>query len=247
MEERELRRALSPQSHLDLILELDLGKEFIDARSTIIYDWGEKDTLILAQTSPPILRSNIGRKIQASFVVYDRVSNERKRYGYETTILELLPQYELRVDVFEPAVVIGYPTGELAEVPIRLHCRVEPTSEHGLTAQLKDISGETHVIDISLGGLLLSYDGRTEFLGRQQLRVDFYIKEQHVPLLTEVVRAYTIEGSRLTYLALKYVDLEPPVMRLIQDTVSAIMRDELRARSGLYIQEEPLATPRMRR
>ncbi len=244
MEERELTRALGPQSRIDLILTLDVVKELIDVRPTVIYDWDSNDRLIVAQTSPPILRSQVGRKVEISFVIFDREANKTRRFGFTTVILELLLNYEIRAGVTEQALLIAYPTKGVIETSVRLHYRVEPSSEHNIDVDLRDAEGQVHLLDLSLGGLLVSWDGRGELKRGQETRLVLNLMGQTAVVRARVARIFEREGAKLIFVGFKFVEMDPATARLIQETVNSVMRDELKARSGLKEDEEFLVTPK---
>ncbi|MBW1711909.1 MAG: PilZ domain-containing protein [Deltaproteobacteria bacterium] len=233
MDEKKLRLALAPQSQVSLIISLDLAKEEADVRSTVIYDWDGDDKLILAQTLPPITRSMKGREIEATFTVLDVKTNARRRFGYPTTIIDVLAAYELRPNVVERAVVIGYPQGQVKESSVRLHHRVRPASAHRISVSLLGHPGLYHLIDLSLGGLLISYDGRSEFLPGRRVRLNLNLGEEQVPVKGQVVRVFDREAERLIFVGFQFLDLAPSQAHLLQKAVSQIMRDELKARSRM--------------
>ena len=72
------------------------------------------------------------------------------------------------------------------------------------------------------------------------------IQQQH-DSTGEVTRAFEREGSKLTYIGFKFVEMDSEGLRLLQESVNAIMRAELRARSGLDDKDDELATPRSNR
>ncbi len=245
MDEREIARALGPLTSLDLIVSVDFYNEVIDVRSTSIYDLDYEKRIIVAQTNPPILHSMVGQEVEASFVIYDREANRQRRFGFKTPILNVESEYEIRAGVIEPAITIGYPRGGVRECVVRLFYRVEPTTDSGLSAGVADDPGESHVIDLSLGGMMLSYLGPTEFNQGDAVVCDFKFQDQETRIDGEVRRVFEREGSKMVYLGIKFVDMDPETNRLVQTAVNHIMRAELKERSGLAYEEETLATPRI--
>lgn len=247
MEEREIARALYPQSQLDLIMSIDLLAEQVDVRSTVIYDLDFETKIFVAQTIPPIFRSNIGETITASFVIYDREANLRRRFGFEAQVLDVIPDYEIRADVIEPAVAISYPTKGVEESVVRLFYRVEPAIDHNITVQIPDDPGESHVLDLSMGGMMISYRGPRKFEEGHEVLLKVEFMKEPAEVLGEVRRVFEREGSRMINVGFKFLEVEPELGRLIQRTVTEIMRTELKERSGLAHEEETLATPKTTR
>lgn len=233
MEQRLIDRALMPQNRLDLIIEVDLARETIDVRSTIIYDFDEDDNLVVAQTSPPVLKSKVGRQIEVTFTVFDPERGQPRRFGYQTKIIKYIPDYEIRSGVVEPALVITLPKGKVRESAVRLHVRVQPTADHEPQVRILETEGQVNLVDISLGGLLMSYVGPAEFASEQHLDLELSMMRQKMPLRGKVIRAFDQDRSKFVYIAFQFQDLTPDQTRLIQEMVNRIMRDELQARSRL--------------
>jgi len=231
--ETDILRALRPQSRLELVLITDMAREVIDVRSAVIYDFQEPNRLIVAQTNPPVLKSQVGQTIEVSFVVRDRDTRELRRYGYETKLLALDNDYEFRAGQTEKALIIGYPEKGVQETSVRLHVRVRPSARHGICISPKGFSGQCHLIDLSVGGALISLDQASHASLDRLVSLELTIGDQVFDIRAERVRIFDREGSRLTFVGFKFLDLKPEILRLIQQTVNTIMREELRARSGL--------------
>jgi len=246
MKSKEALRYFTPQTNIELVLTADMISERIDVRQTLVLDFEGKDKVIIAQTSPPILRSMVDRQVEATFIAFDREAGEKKRFGFRTTILEHRPNYELRAGVFERAVVISYPQGELKESGVRLHFRINPTSEHRISASLVGIDSKVNLIDISQGGLQLSCRRRTPLQEDQNITLLLSLKDRQLRLKGQVRRVFEVEGSRLLFVGVQFVEMEPEAVQAVQDMTTEIMRSELRARSGLDEKEETLATPQSR-
>ena len=246
MKSKEALRYFTPQKNIDLVLTSKMIEDKIDVRQTVILDFEGKDKVIISQTSPPILRSMIGREIEATFIAFDREAGDKVRLGFRTKILEHRPNYELRAGVFERAVVISYPQGELKESGVRLHYRINPTSEHSIRITLVGIDSRVNLLDISQGGLQISCGRGTPLQENQNLTLALGIKGRPLRIKGEIRRVFEIEGSRLLYAGIQFVDVEHEVAQTIQELTNDIMRSELRARSGLDDKEECLATPQSR-
>jgi len=237
----EIEELIIPQGRVDLILKIDLVKESIDVRPTIIYDVIDKKAVILAQTDPPVRKSMVGRQVEATFLTNWVHTGRPQRLGYRTTIRGFLPEYKLRSGGAEQALIIGCPRQGLKETSVRLHYRVTPTQEDGLSIQVEDCPGQVHLVDLSLAGMLISIDGRVGFKIGQELDLVLQIKENSLAIKVKTVRFFERSGSKLSFIGLAFVDLAPEDARLIQETVAAITRRELRAHSGLRGGQRPLA------
>ena len=234
MSDINLEKILVPQKRLELITAEDLIKETIDVRTTIIYDLDDQGRMIVAQTSPPILRSWLGQAITASFLTRDEKNRDLVRYGFPTRIEDLWPEYQLREDVIETAVLLGPPLAEVEVRSVRLLYRVQPSSRHeiGLAVPRLD-DGEVHLIDISQGGLQFSYKGSVELVRGQTIRLTLDVAGNSLALDARVARASEQESSRLAYIGVQFSNPEPHQVRIIQQAVQSIIREEARAKSGI--------------
>ena len=234
MATQELVRILRPQRQIDLIVSVDFVRERIDVRATVIYDSDQSQKrLVIAQTNPPILKSMVGRRVEATMLIREDQEGPQKRIGYQTKILEFMSEYQLREGAPEQAVAIGYPAGPLKDTSVRLHYRVQPSRAHQVSVSISGETERVNLLDLSLGGLLISYDGRTEYRPGQRISLILTIKETPIPIIGEAIRIFDREGSKLIFVGIKFTEIETQAAKLIQETVSEIMREDLKSRSGL--------------
>ncbi len=230
----ELARILWPQRQIDLIVSVDFIREKIDVRATVIYDVNEPQKRIaIAQTSPPILKSMVGREVEATMLIKQGRDETRKRVGYQTKILDFMPEYKLREGAPEQALAIGFPAKPLRDTSVRLHYRVYPSKAHEISVTVNGESNQVNLLDLSLGGLLVSYGGRNEYRPGQRLSLVLTIQNTAIPIIGEAIRIFDREGSKLLFVGIKFTEIETPSARIIQETVSKIMREDLKSRSGL--------------
>jgi c-di-GMP-binding flagellar brake protein YcgR len=228
-------RILAPSRRLDLILDLDILRDTVEVRSTIIYETVQDKRLIVSQTMPPILTSRVGQVIQATYLVKDHESGEQARYGFRTKILQFVKEYRLNRGTRVQALALGYPQSEMKQVHARLLHRVNLTLENGLTLQVQGLEpGEQlTLLDISLGGFLFSYKGYKELSVGRRLRIRLVRKRVLLNLAARVVRIFEREGSRLLFVGCRFAEPSPEETEAIRDLVHGLMRQELKSRSGL--------------
>ncbi len=245
MNKKEIIKALRPQSRLDLILSLDVINESIDVRSSVVYDYLGKNRLIIAQTTPPVRKSMIGQKIEISFLLRDPDTRRLGRYGYRTVIYDLLTDYQFRPGQSEQALVVGLPTTKsVKETSVRLHYRIQPAREHRIDCDIENFFGEVHLVDLSLGGALLSMTAKPTFNAGETLQLKLTLGDETLRLKGEAVRIFNREGSRNTFVGVKFIDPDQATQSAIQRAINRVMRTELRARAGLEEPDEaPLVTP----
>ena len=234
MTELKAEDVTRPGQPIDLVLSVDLVRDRIDVRPSVIRDRNPEQSLVVAQTNPPTPDSKIGEVIEASFLVRSGADRVPKRWGFQTKLLEIFPAPETSPDRIQGSLIIGYPKEGFRETSVRLHYRVCPAQHHGLSLRFPlDKDAVCYLIDISLGGMLLSMEGGGPVANGQQVSVILDIQETSLSLTAEVVRTFEKDTPKLLFAGFRFLDLEPSSGRLIQETINRIMRDELRSRSRL--------------
>lgn len=124
---------LRPGSHADLVLKRDDDEETVEARGSMVHDLTRDRKLILAQTSPPLSRSYLGKLIEITFLCrFDDIPGGRLlRVGYTARLLDIISDYHLSPTLIEPVLVVDVPP-RLDETSLRMHFRVVPPLEYGL-------------------------------------------------------------------------------------------------------------------
>ncbi len=228
-------RILAPSRRLDLILDLDVLRDTVEVRSTLIYETVPEKRLIVSQTMPPILTSRVGQVIQATYLVRDHESGEQERYGFRTKILKFIKEYRLNRRTAVQALALAYPQSEIKRTHARLLHRVELTREDGLSLAIKGLAPEEEItlLDISLGGILFSYKGYSDLNAGRRIRINLAGKGLSLALSARIVRVFEREGSRLMFVGCRYSAPTPDQTEEIRELVHGLMRRELQARSGL--------------
>ena len=145
---------VKPGMPIDLVFELDPNR----VRKTNVYDVAEDNQIILAQPSPPLLRSHTGQTCQASFVV-KRKEQRDARLAFDAVVQGYLTNYEISASHTVHAVVIKQLT-KIKEIDRRMHYRVTPLKKSGLEIIMDDES--MSIGDISLqGAKLVNSNGRS--------------------------------------------------------------------------------------
>jgi PilZ domain len=229
----EVLRALRPQAKIDLILTLDPLLDLIDVRSTIVYAV-EEARVILAQPEPPIVPSRVGNEVEATLLIRERRTGELRRWGYLTTIREIIRAYRLYKDdpITQQAVVIGAPVGELVESNLRLHYRIRVAPRYGIAMTVEAFPGPVTIHDISGGGALISapaLEGVSKG-GRFTFTLSF---PDHPPITGEAeVRRLVFrgKGTQPVAVGVKFVSLDVASARVLQRAISSLMLEEVRDR-----------------
>ncbi|MEW6265589.1 MAG: PilZ domain-containing protein [Thermodesulfobacteriota bacterium] len=228
-------RFLRPQSKIDLILNLDLLQDVIEVRSSVIYEL-DPQRLIMAQTDPPILKSMIGREIEATFLA-PGLENEKKlcRWGYSAALMDLIPDYRLHRDdqLDQQALVIGAPTPRtLYESNVRLAFRVPVADKDGLSLKFRSHSGLVSILDLSVGGVLASLPGAPHIsIGDHLWHTLIFPDQAFISGEAEVRRVYAFgRPVKNTLIGLKFLRLDVDASRTLGRWVNRLMLQAQRLR-----------------
>jgi PilZ domain len=229
----DVLRALRPQAKIDLILTLDPLLDLIDVRSTIVYAV-EETRVILAQPEPPIIPSRVGNEVEATFLVRGPRTGELRRWGYLTSIREIIRAYRLYQDdpIAQQAVVIGAPVGELVESNLRLHYRIRVASRYGIAMTVEALPGSVTIHDISGGGALISAPGLQGVSKGRRFAFTLSFPD-HPPITGEAeVRRLVFrgKGTQPVAMGVKFVSLDVASARILQRAISNLMLEEVRDR-----------------
>ena len=157
---------LRPGSHADLVLNRDDDEETVEARGSMVHDLTRDRKLILAQTSPPLGKSYLGKSLEVTFLSrFDDIPGGRLlRVGYAAKLLDIIPDYHLSPTLVETVLVVNVPP-RLDETSLRMHFRVVPPLEYGLKAFI-GAAALRKIIDAEAGKF--EYSVRKELWNRQR-------------------------------------------------------------------------------
>lgn len=131
---------------VNIVVYVDMGKELIDVRNAMVYDV-EGTKIILSQTNPPLTKNSLGKEITVTYLV--RQKDGFCRMGFSGKVDEILNEYNLYSTKTVQAVSVARHSA-LTTYDLRMHYRVKPKSDSGISLFLED--ERASLIDISLGG-----------------------------------------------------------------------------------------------
>lgn len=139
---------IRPGMATQISMVLDSGKTIYPR--AMIYDIDEKK-VIFSQTSPPLLRSHLGRYLLISSVLPGK--EKPQRYGFLARITDFIKDYEIASQARVMAVSADVKSKD-SEVDLRESFRVKPFADCGLLLVIN--KEEYPIVDIALGGVLFS-------------------------------------------------------------------------------------------
>ena len=223
--------------HVDLVVHgerLELGA---DVRRTVIMDIDKNGRLYLTQTSPPMLRSQVGTAVELSFLSqFDDVPGGRwLRVGYSTTVADILFGYPEGRDSQEAVIVVEGPK-ELRPNSVRQAYRVAPPSDLDMRMVLWPDGTRVGILDISETGAGFYHSTQWAFDAGHPMQLAILSGRLTLILDCRVVRSNTIKSrAGLTYglTGVAFENLEPDTKSKLNQLLSGILRHIQIKRSGI--------------
>lgn len=226
---------------MDLVLQADLEKDYIDVRSTILHDVTKKEHLVLAQPNPRVSRLYLEQQIEVSFLIRMGARSQGRwmRVGYRGPVLEMREDYELDSGMLESVLVVAGPR-QLKKHTLRLSYRLEPPPEKDLRLYVMPQHQAVNIIDISLGGVKITHPQEMELDERGPVPLLLANEDDPLALQAELLRSQKLPGGRgirLSQSALKFVNLSPRTRLRLSRLLQELSRYELAKRSGILPKE----------
>ena len=196
-QESLLHTCIRPMRQAEMVLLRKGWEENPEVRPSLIHDIDNENILHLAQTSPPVLRSDIGREAEISFLArYMDVPGGRwLRVGYKTQILDVILGYRLNETTTENVVTVKAPS-ELTPVTLRLAYRITPPEDLDMRLVLWPEKTPLGLMDLSAGGLKFYHDIMLSFSKHQLLNLALLSGVQKLVLEARVVRSEDVRDIK---------------------------------------------------
>jgi len=192
---------IQPGMTIQISMTLESGKTIYPR--AMVYDIKEKK-MIFSQTSPPLLRSHVGRYVLISSVL-TREGKPPQRYGFLAQITDFIKDYEIASGARVISVAADIKS-ESTEVDLRESFRVKPFTDCGLILVLN--KEEYPILDISLGGLLFSQPHSKISSPQGEIPLILVIDEVPVKVTARVMRVVEKEDHRFVACAFSGKDRE---------------------------------------
>ena len=217
--------AIRPGLSVRIVTEMDVAKEQVSVKTSIVHDV-KGESIILAQSEPPILKSMLHKDIFVTYLV--REGNEMKRNGIPARIDDFI-DYNLASGRTTKA-ILATTTGEVRPYNIRMFYRVSPTANSGLA--LKVYGAPLNVLDISLGGAKVSHEKKALRLDpRAVVQVSVEMNLRTYTLEARILRTWdgTSEGfgSHLRFASMEFVNMDKRVEHALSQKIFSIEREQL--------------------
>jgi len=241
--QEELRsRFLRPMSRVELIWQPRPYEDEQEIRVSSIQDLDGRGNLYLSQTSPPILRSQVGSLVEVTFLSRYRGAKGGQwlRVGYHTEVKDVIPDHRLGPMLREPVVVIPGPE-ELAPATVRTSFRVSPPQDLDFRLMSWPDKAELGLVDISVSGAQFSHSLGWDYTPGYKLKLCVASGKLKIPVDSSVVRSGTTMGRKgwiRKVTSVRFVDLDKRDRRRLFKLLYATYRHCLAQRSGVFHPEE---------
>ena len=236
--QEELKRAnLRPQHQVEVVVSRGFSGESIDLRQSVILDVDPTGRLYLAQTTPPLLRSDVGLILELSFLsrFRDVPGGRWLRVGYRTPILEVIGDYQVSPDFKEPVIVVEDPA-ELRPSTLRLAFRVAPPEDLDLRLVLLPGYDSVGLLDFSATGARFYHDLGWSFTPEKSICLGLISGKLFLTLPAKTVRTDTIRdrfGGERGLTSVLFVDLDAHTQNCLDQLLNETYRHLLAQRSGV--------------
>ncbi len=192
---------IRPGMAIQISMVLDSGKTIYPR--AMVYDINDKK-VVFPQTSPPFLRSHIGRYVLISSILTKQ--EKPQRYGFLAQITDFIKDYEIASGAHVMAVTADIKS-ETTEVDLRESFRVKPFTDCGLLLVID--KEECPIVDVSLGGILFSQPfSKIGSTLRSEIPLILVIDEVPVKITARIVRVVEKEDYRFVACAFNGNDRE---------------------------------------
>jgi hypothetical protein len=196
--------------HLELVITLDFFRDWVDAR-TVTLAGREAQSLMLTQSGPPLDPSMVDQEMELSLIAGQR------RLGFTVRLMSLLDDGR--------RILVSLPTGAGRELNLRLYHRVAVLPQDGLLLLLQPSPGPVRLLNLSLGGALVSVRGQPDWEQGQELSFTLLARGgDRIGGLARLARLAPAPQPGHTLMALQFKGMPTAEARLLKRLVTRLDR-----------------------
>jgi hypothetical protein len=218
---------IRPGQNVRIVTDVDLDKERITVKGSIVYDV-QGTTILLAQTDPPVLKSMLGKEIAVTYLTTEK--GKTVRDGFPGKITEFV-DYTLSSGTPVKALKVE-PTGEPKRYNVRMFYRVSPTGRSGIAMSIH--GSPVNLLDLSLGGAKISYDPSLKLHEDTMAKTSLAMNEKIYDLEARILRTWDGASEGFDH-GLMFAAIEFQVVtKAFEQVLSQKIRDIEREAAGPY-------------
>jgi len=194
---------IKPGHSISMMFEVDFVMTATRVMKSMVYDV-DGNRIIVSQTSPPLLRSHIGRRMQLSILT--KIKTRPARFAASVVITDMVNEYQMSSTLTTPAIFLEQ-LAEMREVNLRMFYRVKPVAGEDIKVLLGP--EKLNLIDLSLGGARFSHASATLAKRGDQIDVIFVFDGDRFEVKAKVVRSWSHLETGATRIQFYSVQFEP--------------------------------------
>jgi hypothetical protein len=214
---------IKPGVTVNIIISIDYRKEIVETKNSIVHDvTGSR--IVIAQTDPPISRTNINKEVFATYL--EKAGDGHARYGFPAKIAEFIKDYELSSKQKTQAVVL-LREGLREPYNLRMFYRLEPPGNCGIDIFVN--GNKVSILDISIGGASFSHNRIYPFKANEDIKIILVIGERASQIESKVVRVWEPENEKvkknLEFVSIRFLDMNGHIKNELSRKIRDIERD----------------------
>jgi hypothetical protein len=220
---------IKPGMTVNIIINIDYRKEVVETKNSIVHDViGNK--IIIAQTDPPISRTNTNKEVFATYL--EKEEGKTARYGFPAKIIEFIKEYELAAQQKAQALVL-LREGLREPYNLRMFYRLEPPSNCDIDIFVN--GNKVSILDVSIGGASFSHNKIYPFRVNEETKIILVIGERASQIESKVVRVWKLENEKvknsLEFVSIQFLDMKGHIknelVRKIRDIERGLRHKEI--------------------
>ncbi|MDD5169797.1 MAG: PilZ domain-containing protein, partial [Syntrophales bacterium] len=216
---------IKPGLHVEFFYHSDYEEENIHVMRSILYDRSGR-RITLAQTSPAILSSSVRKGIIVTYMI--RKDGEPSRLGFPAKILSLETKYVISSGEKVPVIVIEK-EGDPRPFNVRFFFRLRVPSSSDLVLYIR--GQRVNIIDISLGGAMISSKNIGDLQMHQHVRLTVRFESKSYDAEAEILRLWSPDFALgrhgWQFAALKFINVPMSLEGSLGRFIFAIERQQL--------------------
>jgi hypothetical protein len=216
---------IKPGMSVNLVTDVDIGKEITDIRNAIVYDI-DGVNITLSQTNPPLTKHHIGKEITITYL--NKHKDGIRRNGFSGKVLNILNDYNLYSSKSVQAIVI-IREGAFRTCDLRMHYRVKPISGSGINLFVED--EKANLIDISIGGVRFCHSKKHSIAPGTIIEITITLDGQKFSLEARCINIWHSseyeKQKDLEYVSVQFLNVDKKCSYLLSGKILTIQRELL--------------------
>lgn len=214
---------IKPGMNINMIVSIDHLREIVDVKNSTIHDV-EGKRMIVAQTDPPISRTNLDKEMFVTFM--EKGPAGPSRYGFFARIVDFVKDYELKSSQKVQAIIMKK-TGEVEEYNLRMFYRLEPPSDCGIVISME--GRKVNLIDISIGGAKFSHEKIHPFQPNETVKMMIEVAGNKTGIEAMVLRVWEPENEKIrktiAFASVQFIEIDAQLKNTLARKIRDIERD----------------------